>query len=147
MSIEKYKDAQEQSELEELVSTMSKTEINQELNNIGSPTSEFVELKGKRYKRKNLIINIIKERRDFKCQICGIKIKTKDKTFYIEAAHITRKSEGGSEMPDNIMILCPNHHKEFDYGDTSIIKRSKEQLVFKMNENEYKINLALEQSS
>ena len=45
-----------------------------------------------------------------------------DGSFYIEAAHIKPKSQQGTETPDNILILCPNHHKEFDLGKREIIE-------------------------
>lgn len=43
-------------------------------------------------------------------------ILKKDGTRYIEACHIKEKCKGGRETLTNILILCPNCHKEFDYG-------------------------------
>lgn len=81
--------------------------------------------------------------RDFKCQICETTILKKDGKYYIEATHITPKKSKGSESPDNILILCPNHHKEFDLGDKKIIKRTTERIVFEINGKEYIISLEL----
>ena len=33
-----------------------------------------------------------------------------------EIHHIIPISEGGTEAPDNIILLCPNHHKQADLG-------------------------------
>jgi putative restriction endonuclease len=68
--------------------------------------------------------------RDFECQIYGKYILKKDGHRYIEAAHITEKSHKGAETPYNILILCPNHHKEFDLGKRNIIRRAKEEIIF-----------------
>ncbi|MBT4290054.1 MAG: hypothetical protein HOD92_22240 [Deltaproteobacteria bacterium] len=35
--------------------------------------------------------------------------------YYIEACHIKPKAEGDKDHLDNILILCPNCHKLFDY--------------------------------
>ena len=83
------------------------------------------------------------EFRDYKCQICGTAIRKKDGGYYVEAAHIKMKSKKGPETLDNLLILCPNHHKEFDYGDREIIKHTEKEISFKMNGNKYKINLKL----
>jgi len=39
--------------------------------------------------------------------------------------------------------LCPNHHKEFDYGDLKIIQHTKELIIFRLNGSEYNISLSL----
>jgi len=82
--------------------------------------------------------------RDFKCQICSKQIKKSDGSFYIEAAHIKPKREDGNESPQNILILCPNHHKEFDYGELKIKIHSKEKVEFVLNDELHKISLKLE---
>jgi len=143
-SIEKDNDDQEQSEFENIENNRSKNEIIKELKNIGPQISELIEFKGKTYKRDNKTIAQLKILHDYKCQICGITIRKKNGGFYIEAAHIEMKSKKGPETPCNILILCPNHHKEFDYGDRKIIQQSEKQIIFKMNEKEYTINLELE---
>ena len=84
---------------------------------------------------------LLKLLHNFKCQICGITIQKKNGGFYIESAHIKEKSKAGPETPDNILILCPNHHKEFDYGDRNIVKHSEKEIIVKMNGEQYTINL------
>lgn len=39
-----------------------------------------------------------------------------------EIHHITPASEGGTDSPDNVILLCPNHHKQADIG---IISRAE----------------------
>lgn len=137
-------DLKEQEELLPIVTTeYNKQQIIEELRKIIPKTPELVELRGKQYKRDNKTIVELKILRDFKCQICNITILKKDNSYYIEAAHITEKRQKGPETPDNLLILCPNHHKEFDLGDRKIIERTKEKIVFDLNGKRYDINLTL----
>ncbi len=107
-----------------------------------NPTEKVV-IKAKSYKRNNVAIAYIKKIRGFKCQFCGSSILKKNGDLYIEAAHITPKHKKGSELPENILILCPNHHKEFDLGKRTILRMGKE-VIFKLNDKEYKISFKLE---
>lgn len=72
-------------------------------------------------------INILKEAAGFKCQYpnCGHQIKTKSGNFYIEVAHIDPVANDGQSVLGNLLVLCPNHHKEFDYGDLIINERER----------------------
>ena len=85
------------------------------------------------YERDVEMIEAIKRDRNYECQVCHVNISRKNKPPYIEAAHITPKSKGGNESPSNIMILCPNHHTEFDKGDCSIVSRSTNEIIVKAN--------------
>ena len=85
------------------------------------------------YERDFEMTEAIKKDRGYECQVCQMCILRKNKLPYVEAAHIIPKSEGGNETPDNIMILCPNHHKEFDMGDRNIISHNASKIVAKVN--------------
>jgi len=122
---------------------IDKTKIKEELLNVKGTEPETVYINQKTYKRDNKTIAQLKIIRDFKCQICGTKILKKNGDFYIEAAHIKPKHKKGCETPENILILCPNHHKEFDYGNREIIQHKKSQIEFKLNGKHYKIDLKI----
>ncbi len=50
-----------------------------------------------------------------RCLFCGYNICTKDGTTLLEGAHIRRFSEGQQyDDPCNMILLCPNHHTEYD---------------------------------
>ncbi|MBP1618338.1 MAG: hypothetical protein H6Q14_2165 [Bacteroidetes bacterium] len=149
---EKYKavpldtlDEQEQKEIIHEIKSQNKSrqEIIDELISLKPSDPEEIIIKTKSYKRDNKTIAQIKFIRDFKCQICSTTIKKKDGTFYIEAAHIEPKHKKGRETPENILLLCPNHHKEFDFGDLKINKHDKEKVDFTLNEKEYSISLRI----
>ncbi len=133
----------QQDELVELLKK-DKKQIITDLENLDENKTETVIVKHKTYKRDNKTIAQIKVLRDFKCQICGTQIKKGKGGFYIEAAHIKPKNKMGRETPDNILVLCPNHHKEFDYGSRKIIDHNKSFIEFNMNERTYKLNLKIE---
>lgn len=120
-----------------------KNRIIEELSSISPKTLEFVEVNQKVYKRDNKTIAQLKILRGFKCQICSYAIKIKDGSFYVEAAHIKPKSDKGPETPDNLLILCPNHHKEFDLGNKKIISHTKDRIKFELNGKLVEIDLSL----
>ncbi|MGN7878423.1 YDG/SRA domain-containing protein [Ensifer sp. 22460] len=63
----------------------------------------------------------IKRKYRYRCQVCGIVIKT-EYGSYAEAAHIRPlgRPHNGPDTPENILCLCPNHHVMFDLGVFSI---------------------------
>lgn len=134
----------EQQELIEIFTTKAdKSELIVDLLNVKPKNSETISVNQKVYKRDNKTIAQLKIYRGFKCQICNKQIKKKNGGYYIEAAHIKPKYKQGAETPDNILILCPNHHKEFDYGDLEIINHSKDKIEFVLNNNTYNIDLKI----
>ncbi|MDK2980281.1 MAG: hypothetical protein PWQ55_628 [Chloroflexota bacterium] len=70
----------------------------------------------------------------FKCQICGKAIRLINGE-YSEAHHIKPLGapHNGPDRWENILILCPNHHVEFDYGAMAIEPLSKK--VIHIDEN------------
>ena len=89
------------------------------------------------------IINALKKATDFKCQFpnCGLQIIKKNGSFYIEVAHIKPVSQNGQSILGNLIVLCPNHHKEFDFGNLKINKQTKTKLAGHLNGNKFEIDL------
>jgi putative restriction endonuclease len=132
-------DEREQCELTEVYKTKPKKEIRDELQRLNPIEPEQIIIKGRTYKRDNKTIAQLKILGDFKCQICNTSIVKKDGTRLVEAAHIDAKCQKGAETPDNILLLCPNHHSEFDFGDLHINARDKNQLEFTLNGRRHKL--------
>jgi len=134
-------------EQQELIEIFTKENDQQQLikdlSNVVASKTEMIIVQQKTYKRNNKTIAQLKLYRNFKCQICNTQIKKKNGGFYIEAAHIKPKHKKGSEIPENILILCPNHHKEFDYGKLEIKNHTKEKIEFILNDRTYNINLEI----
>lgn len=77
--------------------------------------------------RNTRIIRTLKIQYDNKCQICGHKITLPRGATYSEGHHL-RKLGGAHQGPDvkeNIILVCPNHHVEFDFGAISIDPKTK----------------------
>lgn len=119
----------------------TREELLNELSEVTKVTSQYIIINHKAYRRDNKAIAIIKLLRGLKCQICANYIKKKDGKNYVEAAHITPKHKNGNETPENILILCPNHHKEFDLGDRKIIERQNGHIIFNLNNKRYDLSL------
>lgn len=77
----------------------------------------------------NAVAQLVYEAYDRKCAICGWQatsdlIKVNGKYQYShgnEIHHIIPASEGGLEVDGNLILLCPNHHKQ---SDLKILDRS-----------------------
>lgn len=137
-------DEKEQSEIAEYYKKeKDRNELIEELHKNRNFDDEEVTVNVKKYKRNNKTIALIKLLRNFECQICKKFILKKDGSKYIEAAHINPKHTKGKEIEENIILLCPNHHKEFDYGNLNIIEHTKEKIEFILNEQNYHINLKI----
>ncbi|MFA6619096.1 MAG: HNH endonuclease [Candidatus Neomarinimicrobiota bacterium] len=134
----------EQEKLEEELRGENIDKMRKMLQAVDRAKEVCVEINGKIWKRNNALICLIKKIRGCRCQLCGYTIKTKDGSYYAEGAHIIAKNTGkGRETPNNIIILCPNHHKEFDLGDREIISYTDKILIFKMNGKEYRVDLSI----
>lgn len=81
------------------------------------------------------IVNLLKKIANYKCQFpsCDSKVLTKEGINYVEVAHIKPVHEGGQSIIGNLIVLCPNHHKEFDYGLLSIDIQSENILTGTLN--------------
>jgi len=61
---------------------------------------------------------------DNKCMFCGIKLQVAEGRYYSEAAHIKPlgKPHDGPDKIGNMLVLCPNHHLQFDWGILRMVK-------------------------
>lgn len=108
--------------LDDLVTNSEKSisdqlaEINSKMQNVSPERIDKVVTTTIRKDTK--IISTLKKVADYKCQFpnCGHQIKKKSGGFYIEVAHIKGVAHGGQSVLGNLVVLCPNHHKEFDFG-------------------------------
>ena len=51
-----------------------------------------------------------------KCQICNYSFPDYVESGYSEVHHVWPMADNGDDDFDNMLVLCPNHHTEFDYG-------------------------------
>jgi hypothetical protein len=88
------------------------------------------------------IVGLLKKVAGYKCQFpnCKSVVKMTNGSNYVEVAHIKPVHKGGKSIIGNMIVLCPNHHKEFDYGDLKTIKQTKKLLVGELNGKFFKIS-------
>ncbi len=89
------------------------------------------------------IVELIKKVAGYKCQFpeCTAQIPTKVGTNYVEVAHIKPVHRGGQSIIGNLIVLCPNHHKEFDYGNLNIEEQSSNTLKGTLNGKVFLISM------
>jgi len=87
-------------------------------------------------RRDGPFIRALKKKYKHKCQYpnCKASIPMRNGGHYCEVAHILAASEGGKANRINLLVLCPNHHKMFDYGKVTVIKNTKRVLKMKLND-------------
>lgn len=94
--------------------------INQEeaVPDIEVPETQRTETKINRVIRDTELVNKLKKLHNYKCQICEQKRKKDSDKNYAEGHHLKPLGEPheGPDVKENILILCPNHHTDFDYG-------------------------------
>jgi 5-methylcytosine-specific restriction endonuclease McrA len=73
-----------------------------------------------RYPRNPKVRSFVLDRAKGQCEHCGAwGFRKSDGTFYLEAHHIIHLAVQGPDSPDNVIALCPNHHRESHYGESS----------------------------
>ncbi len=94
-------------------------------------------------RRDTHLVRALKELCGFRCQFpnCGVRIPKRGGGFYIEVAHIQPVSQGGQSVLGNLLVLCPNHHKAFDYGDLEIVEQTAESIRGTLNGMPFEIRL------
>lgn len=86
--------------------------------------------------RGQSIINALKRILGAVCQICGTEgFEKRDGDRYIEAHHLTQlaRSTSNSLCSDNIILLCPNCHRQIHYGKEVILEDRGNQIYIQLN--------------
>lgn len=73
-----------------------------------------------RYLRDTKLARELKASYQNRCQLCSVQIIVAGLDTYSEAHHIQPLGKGGPDVKENLIVLCPNHHAEFDYGGIAI---------------------------
>ena len=74
--------------------------------------------------------NLVKKIANYECQVCkamgadplGFKLRGKE-INYIEAHHVSEvcKKEVGSLVSNNVLAVCPLHHRQIHYGNVKVV--------------------------
>lgn len=126
----------------------SETEINREVRSLSKQEMDELIKKRDRRNKANGVISYSKEsnayRRDpglsyalknkynDQCQICK---KTYDvrQGFFCDTHHIKALKDGGKDVSENILVVCPNHHRLLDRSFIEVISKTKRKIKIKEN--------------
>ena len=113
--------------------------LNERMQNV-NPEKRIAEIEQILRKDKQ-IVDLLKKVNKYKCQFpnCDSLVLTADGINYVEVAHIKPVNQGGQSILGNIIVLCPNHHKEFDYGVLKIEEQTENLLSGQLNRKTFKI--------
>lgn len=72
--------------------------------------------------RDTKLSRTIKKENNWNCQVCGKSILLPNDHYYSEGHHLKPLGgeHSGPDIRENIIVLCPTHHAEFDYGSIAI---------------------------
>lgn len=72
--------------------------------------------------RNTVAVKDLKSLYDCRCQMCGDQRQGSGDKLYAEGHHLRPlgSPHNGPDVPENILILCPNHHADFDYGNIRV---------------------------
>ena len=118
--------ADDESKLVEAIDAMDE-EVSEEalMAAVASHTSsapEQTESIVKRAKRSRRLAGDLKALYQGHCQLCGFTFTTAAGNPYAEVAHLRpiSETEKNLDVKDNVVVLCPNHHKMLDHGPLEI---------------------------
>jgi len=110
----------------------------------------------KEFDRDYDALNDLKKKYNFQCQVCGMRVELGKGRYFCEAHHL-RPLGGihqGKDTEGNVIILCPNHHAEFDFFLFAILDitrgRAKLEHMYRdlaTNERTIKIKHSLDKDS
>lgn len=120
-----------------LRSKLAKTDIASDISEPDSPDRAKTEIY--RILRDTELARKLKQIHQHRCQLCGHSIALPGNKGYSEAHHIKPLGapHNGPDVPGNIIVLCPNHHAELDFGVQRLVASSIEKLHGHTIESEY----------
>lgn len=72
---------------------------------------------GTGYRRDAAVRSYVIQRAEGRCEHCGtLGFEMADGTFYVEAHHVIALAKQGPDTVDNVIALCPEHHRQAHYG-------------------------------
>jgi hypothetical protein len=63
------------------------------------------------FDRNRFLADSLKSYYESRCQVCGHSFEPVYGAAYSESHHIQYLSDGGPDISENIVVLCPNHHR------------------------------------
>jgi len=83
--------------------------------------------------RDKRIVQLLKALYQNRCQICNFTFAKKGGGFYSESHHIISLGRKGSDEIKNIIIVCPNCHRQLHYADVKKGRKRNNKMMLKIN--------------
>lgn len=128
----------------EKISNMSEEEFAEYMATFKNDQASYEMRQGLKHYRKicGTLVRDLKKRYNNCCQICGYSFKDEYGVDYSEAHHIKPFAKYEDHRPENIIILCPNHHRivhkakpEFDQEKKQFVYQNGRVEELKLNEH------------
>ena len=72
--------------------------------------------------RNRKLARLVKMREGYRCQICGFEgFEQPSGELFAEAHHVEELAAGGSDVPSNILCVCPTCHRRIHYGSRDLV--------------------------
>lgn len=92
-------------------------ELRQLATQVNPNKTTIVQAQREAYVRSEAIKIYVLRRADGVCECCGKSAPFETNNGpYLECHHILRLSDGGPDIPENVVGICPNCHREAHYG-------------------------------
>lgn len=73
------------------------------------------------------------------CQLCGFVFRKANGADYAECHHLVPLSEGGPDTEDNLLVLCPNHHKMIHFARIGFPRSRSRPAEISINGDTYRV--------
>ena len=125
---------EDKQEFEQETSHINETDYENEINQLSDDNATIIQRKMnvKIRKMDRKLIERLKQIHNYSCQICGYSFRERYGVDYAEAHHIIPFVESMNNNPENILILCPNHHRVI-HKAVAIINLEKRVISYQNN--------------
>jgi hypothetical protein len=123
--------ARKEEELAPLLDGLSPSEIDRLIKEVSKKNKykpRFSSSKTRTFRRSPVLSALLKTKYSDKCQICHTTYETK-RGFFTDTHHLKPLRAGGTDTPDNIVVVCPNHHRVLERSDIKVISRTDTEIV------------------
>ncbi len=105
----------------------NKTSLNSIMDDENPPLS--IQSKIIRKIRNSKKAEMLKKKYDNNCQICGVELNISQTKKYSEVHHVWPLGKNGKDNADNMLVLCPNHHTQFDFAYIGFDKNDSKKII------------------
>lgn len=98
--------------------TMALDELAEQVEATGPPPTDAREARRRIYRRSEALKVLVRRRAAGRCEGCGREAPFLDRQGrpYLEPHHTTRVADGGPDVPEHVIALCPDCHRRVHSG-------------------------------